>query len=153
MREYFYSLIAKILAFIGGTIFFVPILFYFFGWTMVGYIPDDLFEEHIIILAGCAVLGFAMILGGGNIQRRFGVRESFLANNGGPIHSGRVWKKGTESGLYQTSCGLVVSASHDSAATAHVGYRIVLAERTTCKDCAQREGRVILDANVYRPGH
>jgi len=152
MREYFYSLIAKILAFIGGMVLFIPILSYLYAWRLGGYTPE-LFEEYVIILAGCAVLGFAMILGGGNIQRRLGVREPFLANNGGPIHSGRVWKKGTESGLYQTSCGLVVSTSHDSAATAHVGYRIVLAERTTCKDCAQREGRVILDANVYRSGH
>lgn len=113
------------------------------------YIPE-LFEEYIIILAGFAIIGFAMILGGGNIQRRFGEREPFLANNGGPIHSGRAWKKGTEAGLFQTSCGLVVSTNHESGVTTHVGYRIVPAKRVTCEDCAQRRGRAILDASSFR---
>ena len=149
MRRYFYSLFAKILAFIGAVVLFVPILFYLFAWSMSGYVPQ-LFD--ILILAGSTIFGFTIILGGGIIQRRLGEVEPFLANNGGPIHSGRVWKKGTESGLFQTWCGLLVSTNHESGATTHVGYRIVPAKRATCKDCAQRKGREILDAYALRSG-
>lgn len=146
MREHFYSLFAKMLVFIGGIVLSIPILLYLFAWSMSGYVPQ-LFD--ILILTGYTIIGLIVILTGGIIQRRLGEREPLLANNGGPIHSGRVWKKGAEPGLFQTWCGLLVSINRDSGATAHVGYRIVRAKHATCKDCAQGKGRSILDANAH----
>lgn len=147
MRKYLFGLIAKMLAFIGGVIILVPILTFLFALSYSGHI-DTFFA--VIILSGFTILGFSMIAVGGIVQRRFKEIEPFLADNGGPIHSGRVWKKESESGLFLTSCGLVVSLSHESEATSHVGYRIVPAKRATCKDCVQAEGKTILDASSHR---
>ena len=77
--------------------------------------------------------------------RRFRKTKPFLAKDGEPIHSGKNWKKQSESGLFLTSCGRVVSINQESRATAHVGYRLVTAERATCKECNIREGKAVMD--------
>lgn len=77
--------------------------------------------------------------------RRFRNTKPYLTKDGESIHSGKPWKKQSESGLFLISCGRVVSINQESKATAHVGYKIVPAKRATCKDCNIRQGKAVLD--------
>ena len=95
-----------------------------------------------------------MTSAGMSILRGFGKTRIFITKGGESIHLATVWKKGTESGLYLTSCGKVVSINQVSIGTAHVGYRIVTTKDTTCRDCSLREGKLVLDSVAKRrEGH
>jgi len=154
MIEEVYRLLGKALGVIGAFIVFSPIflLIYWFGFLpssgySSGYIPQ-LFE--VVMLAWFVILGIIIAYSGMIINKRFPNIEPFLTKDGAPIHSGWVWKKGSESGLFLTSCGIVLSINQESRATAHVGYRIVGAKRATCSDCILEEGRIILDAQAHK---
>lgn len=148
MSDYHYRIMGKVLAFIGMITFLFSIsgLTYWVGQT------DAIFTNlsTILILTGITLLGFTVACSGVIIYNRFREMKPHLSKGGEPIHSGEIWKKGTESGLFLTTCGLVVSINQESRETAHVGYRITSTQRTTCSDCVLREGRVILDAVSYR---
>jgi len=139
-----YCLVGRGIAFIGVAIFLFPIavLTYWIGGNPGEYIlqPFD-----IPILAAFGILGLIMICSGLIINRRFLVIGPFLTKDGEPIHSGKIWMKGTESGLFLTSCGCVVSINQTSRETAHTGYRVVTASHVTCNDCSLREGGAIMD--------
>ncbi|TFH07204.1 MAG: hypothetical protein E4H14_09010 [Candidatus Thorarchaeota archaeon] len=143
-----YRLFGTALAVIGAFILFFPIfiLIYWFGENLGGYIPQ-LFD--FTILAGFAILGIITAYSGLKIYGRFREIGPFLAKDGEPIHSGKIWKKGTESGLFLTSCGFMVSINQESKETGHVGYRIVPAKQATCSDCILREGKAILDSVAH----
>lgn len=151
MNEYQYRLIGRLLAFIGMLILLFPIFIIsvWFLWYDSVYIPQLL---EILILAGLVLLGLIVASSGVIIHRRFREIGPFLTKDGEPIHSGNVWKKGTEPGLFLTSCERVVSIYQDSRETAHVGYRTVIAKRATCSDCNLRKGRAILDSVPYGRG-
>jgi hypothetical protein len=148
MIEGIYRLLGKALAVIGALILFFPIfiLIYWFGENPGGYIPQ-LFD--FAILAGFAILGIITAYSGLKIYGRFRETGPFLAKDGEPIHSGKIWKKGTESGLFLTSCGRVVSTNQESRETGHVGYRIVPAKQATCSDCTLSEGKAVLDSVAH----
>jgi len=152
MIEGVYRLFGKALGVIGAFIlfFFIFMLIYWFGFPATPssrYIPQ-LFD--FIMLAWFAILGIIIAYGGMIINKRFPKIEPFLTKDGAPIHSGRVWKKGSESGLFLTSCGIVLSINQTSRRTSHVGYRLVGAKYATCSDCILGEGKVILDAQVHK---
>ncbi|MFX1483894.1 MAG: hypothetical protein ACFFCP_11995 [Promethearchaeota archaeon] len=94
-------------------------------------------------------LGFMLTLGGEIIRIKFREIILFLTKDGESIHSGRPWYKGSESGLFLTSCGLVVSINEESDATAHVGYTIIQSEHATHRDCAVNEGKAVLDKYAH----
>ena len=145
MNEGHYRLIGTVLTCIGVIVFLTPISAFITGIAN----PNGPFFPPlsvIPILTGFILLGFIMTYGGVNILRRFRKVRPFLTKGGEPIHLAEVWKKGTELGLYLTSCGKVVSINQVSKGTAHVGYRIVTTKDTTCRDCSLREGRAILDS-------
>ncbi|MGY5881519.1 MAG: hypothetical protein RTV31_14805 [Candidatus Thorarchaeota archaeon] len=139
-----YSLVGRGLAFIGVVIFLFPIvvLSYWIGGNPGEYIlqPFD-----IPILAGFGILGLVMAYSGLIINRRFAVIGPFLTKDGESIHSGKVWTKSSESGLFLTSCRRMVSTNQTSRETAHIGYRVVTASHATCNDCNLREGGAIMD--------
>jgi len=139
-----YSLLGRGIAFIGVVIFLFPIavITYWIGGNPEGYIlqPFD-----IPILAVFGILGLILAYSGAIIHRRFAVIGPFLTKDGELIHSGKAWTKGTESGLFLTSCGRVVSINQTSRETAHIGYRVVTASYVTCNDCNLKEGGAIMD--------
>ena len=146
MREHLYSLLGKVLAFVGVIIVLFPILIFWIIWNNEDYLQ----LLAILMFIEIASLGIGITTIGVVIHKRFRETEPFLAKEGEPIHSGRVWMKKAESGLFLTSCGLVVSINQESGETAYVGYRLVPAKRATCIDCTQRKGREILDAHSLR---
>jgi len=107
-------------------------------------------SSNVRNLIGFIFPGFIVASVGVIVLRGFGKAGIFVTKGGEFIHSAKVWKKGTESGLYLTSCGLVVSINQASEGTAHVGYRIATARGATCRDCRSRDGRIILDSAVRR---
>lgn len=109
-----------------------------------GPLPYEVSLLPPFILLGISMSGIGVIL-----LKRFEERMPFLAKDGGPIHSGKPWKKGSESGLYLTSCGLVVSINKESEETAHVGYMIVPAKRATHRECVEKEGGAILEKHAH----
>ena len=148
MKKRLLRLIGKGLAIIG-----IPI-FLFFSWgvySVLSYTGEyGPLPSEVVWIPAFALLGFSMIGIGVEILRRFEEGGPFLTKDGEPIHSGSVWKKGTESGLFLTLCGRVVSINQESQATAHVGYGIASAESTTCRECAMREGKAILEGVAPR---
>jgi hypothetical protein len=123
-------------------LFPIGFISYWTGYPGAPIIPQ---LSDILMLCGLTLLGFIVIYSGVIIYRMFREMRPFLAKGGEPIHSASVWKKGIESGLFLTSCERVVSINQASRATAHVGYRLVPAERATCSECNLREGKAILD--------
>ncbi len=111
--------------------------------------PSPYTDPRATIVIGFLPLGIILTCIGVLIRRRFGGGIQFLIKDGEPIHSGMPWYEGSESGLFLTSCGLVVSINQESRATAHVGYKIVSAKHATHKDCVQNEGRAILDSVAH----
>jgi hypothetical protein len=101
---------------------------------------SDIALLHVFILLDIGMISIGVI-----ILKIFAEVIPFLTKDGEPIHSGRPWKRGPESGLFLTSCGLVVSINQESRTTAHVGYKIVTAKRATHRDCVLKEGRAVLD--------
>lgn len=94
-------------------------------------------------------LGLFLTFWGVIIRNIFGEKSKFLTKDGELIHSVISWYKSSESGLYLTSCGQMVSINQDSEETTHVGYKIISAERITCRDCAIKKGRAILERASY----
>jgi hypothetical protein len=150
MRESFYRVGSKAIALVGLVLFFGPILVFLSVWANVGLTPDPNFIAFLAFLAGYAFPGFVLTCIGVIIYKRYREIQPFLAKRGGDIHLGTAWKRGTEPGLFLTTCGLVVSINNDSSETAHVGYRIVHATRATCKECILRRGRAILETQTFR---
>ena len=144
MKEYLFRIIGKVLAIIGIPLFvFISIGIYFAAAYTGVYEPSPL---EVVLLLVYWLLDISMICIGVFLLRRYKEHELFLAKGGEPIHSAIPWKKGSEPGLYLTSCGLVVSINQESKATAHVGYKLVPAKRATHKDCIQIQGKIVLDS-------
>jgi hypothetical protein len=146
MRDSFYRVGSKTIALVGLVLFFGPILAFSSQWANGGLTLD---LNSVVLLAAFAFPGFVLFSIGSITYKKHRTIQPFLAKKGGDIHSGTAWKRGTEPGLFLTTCGLVVSINNDSSATAHVGYTIVHAKRATCKECVLREGRAILEANAF----
>ncbi|MHA2353028.1 MAG: hypothetical protein ACXABX_07910 [Candidatus Thorarchaeota archaeon] len=107
------------------------------------------FDLRTAVILGFLPFGLILTFSGMIIRRKFSEQNPFLTKDGGPIHSGETWKRSSESGVFLTSCGIVLSINQESNATSHIGYKIVTVERTTCRDCALREGREILESVRY----
>lgn len=147
MMENLLRLIGKGLVISGMAIllFSMPALGYsiiFPSWYTSEYGPS---VADILRFVGFFLIGIIVTYSGLNILRRFEEKTLFLTREDESIHSGEIWKKGSESGLFLTSCGRVVSINQESKDTAHVGYRIVAAEQATCRDCSLNEGKAVLD--------
>ncbi|MHA2142136.1 MAG: hypothetical protein ACXADC_09675 [Candidatus Thorarchaeota archaeon] len=137
-------IIGKALAIIGTPLF----LFFSYGVfvTLSSTIDSGQLHPAFALVSSFALLSLGMIGAGVLILLRFEKRVPLLVKGGEPIHSGDIWKKRTESGLYLTSCGRVVSTSQKSRATAHTGYRIASAKGATCKDCVISIGKPIMES-------
>ncbi|MHA1906808.1 MAG: hypothetical protein ACW98Y_05915 [Candidatus Thorarchaeota archaeon] len=145
MSEGYYYQIGKALACIGAMLFLIPVVAFIIGITN----PEGPFLPPPSIIPSLTVfiiLGLTMIYSGVKILRRFRKMQPFVTKGGEPIHMAEVWKKGTELGLYLTSCGKVVSINQSSEGTAHVGYRLVTTKDTICSACSIKQGRAILDS-------
>jgi hypothetical protein len=140
MNEYHYRLVGKALTYIGMMILLSP----FFPF-LPSYVVSD-----ILTYTGFLFLGFIMACSGVIIHRRFREMMPFLTKSGESIHSGKTWKKGSESGLFLTSCERVVSINPESRETTDVGYRLVSAEGSTCRGCNMRAGRILLEGSGKR---
>ena len=103
-----------------------------------------------LAIRGFLPLGLVLICGGIVIRRKYSEGTLFLTRADESIHSARPWYQGSESGLYMTSCGLVVSTNETSNDTVHVGYRIVSAKQATHGDCVVKEGKDVLDGSSKR---
>ncbi|MFX1607334.1 MAG: hypothetical protein ACFFDD_15880 [Promethearchaeota archaeon] len=103
-------------------------------------------SQAFIILS----LGLILTYSGVFLRRRYNDEIRFLTKDGETIHSVKPWYKGPESGLYLTSCGLVVSINQESEATANVGYRRVSVKKATHGECIVAEGKVILESTSKR---
>ncbi|MHA2353027.1 MAG: hypothetical protein ACXAC0_08220 [Candidatus Thorarchaeota archaeon] len=150
MRKRLLRLIGKVLVIIGIPIFVLMSYGVYFAITYTGEygpLPSQYYQD-IAILPLFMILDICAISIGVILLKRFKESIPFLIKDGGPIHSGKPWKKEPESGLYLTSCGLVVSINLESRVTAHVGYKLIPAERATHRDCALREGRAIMDSGA-----
>ena len=80
-------------------------------------------------------------------MRRFRQRLSrkvFVIKGIGPIHSAKEWKMGKESGLFVTSCGLVVSIHQSSTETSDAGYRVIVAKMETCDNCRKKDRKQLI---------
>ena len=146
-----YRSIGEGVAISGLLMVLIPVYFILY-WMRLGPVVYASQWSNVISLEIIAILGFFMISIGLIVNRPIREMETFLAKGGGPIHSCKIWKKGTESGLFLTTCELVLSINQESRETGHVGYRIVPAKRATCSDCSKRKGKVILDSVAKRRG-
>jgi hypothetical protein len=99
---------------------------------------------------GSFLFGITITYSGMKILGSIEERTPFFTKVGELIHSGETWKRGSELGLYATSCGLVVSTNKESRETAHVGYRIVYANQATCRDCIVVEGKIAMGGSPLR---
>lgn len=111
------------------------------------YNPPQMYMEPIgyAVNTGIFLIGIVVAYSGLFILRTYAVTTPFLTKDGEPIHSAKQWSRGSEPGLFLTSCGLVVSINQESAETAHVGYRIIKSTGATHRECVEREGKEILD--------
>ena len=150
MSEYQYRLIGKLLLFIGMIILLFPISVPYSWIVWSGFPPAIPNPSTPLIIAAFLLLGFIIAFIGATIQTRFREKNLFLTKFGETIHSGNIWKKKSEWGLFLTSCERVVSINQESKETAHVGYRIIKANRATCSDCIRREVKAILDRVTHR---
>ncbi|MCK5266033.1 MAG: hypothetical protein KAR03_10540 [Candidatus Thorarchaeota archaeon] len=146
-----YGSIGEITAIIGLVMFFIPVYFALF-WMRFNRVVFASQGPDVIFLEIIAILGLFMIGIGLFVNRPKREREIFLAKGGGPIHSCTNWKKGNESGVYLTTCEIIVSINPDSKATGNVGYKIVPAKEATCSDCSTRKGKVLLYSVAKRKG-
>lgn len=155
MKAWLFRIIGKILTFIGAVIFLftTSVVIIWAGHPDPLTIAEIYAHPSTPLLVGFIPIGFFMICDGILILRRYEEVIPFLTKDGEQIHSGKPWKKGSESGLFLTSCGRVVSINQESSATAHVGYKIVTAKRATHSDCTQKEGGAILENVVHRRSH
>ncbi len=148
MIEYLLRLIGKGLVISGMAIllFSIPALGYSIilpFWITGEYGPSIADILHFMVFF---LIGIIVTYSGVNILRRFEEKTLFLTRDGESIHSGRAWKKESESGLFLTSCERVVSTNLESRETVDVGYRLVSAEGLTCRDCSMKAGRILLES-------
>ena len=147
MKAHLFRIIGKVLATVGIILLLLLSFLIYSAATYTGeYGP---LPSFVVLLPVFWIWDFIMIYFGLFVIRRYSERDIFLAKDGEPIHSATPWKKGSEPGLYLTTCGLVVSINYESEATAHVGYKLVPAKRATHKECIQREGKAILDSVAH----
>ena len=149
LNEGHYRLIGTVLTCIGVIVCLIPV----FALIIEIVTFNGAFfrpSSNTLNLIGLILPGLIMTYAGMSIQRGFRKARIFLTKGGESIHLAEVWKKGTESGLYLTSCGKVVSINQDSKGTAHVGYRIVMTNDITCSDCSITEGKQVLDSVAKR---
>lgn len=148
MKTHLFRLIAKGLIIIGLPLFLFHSYAVFRVVTYTGEygpLPSD-----VVLLPVFLLLDFSIISIGVIILRRYLESLPFLTRDGEPIHSGKSWKKGSEQGLFLTSCGLVVSINQESGSTTHVGYKIITAKRATHRECILKEGGEVLDRFAKR---
>lgn len=152
MERHIYREYGNLLAVIGLTLFltYIAIVFY---WLRDPITFSDLSHRNdprVFIIRSFLPLGLILACGGLVIRRRYSEGVVFLTRADESIHSGKPWYQGTESGLYMTSCGLVVSTSETSNATAYTGYKIVLVKNATHGDCVVKDGKDVLDGTSQR---
>ena len=143
MNKARYHLIGKILAYPGTIIMVIPISAIIIGMVHP-YLVVNISPSSVPILIGSILFGFIMTCVGVSILRGVGKVRPLVTKGGEPIHLAEVWDKGTESGLYLTSCGKMVSIKQTSETTTHVGYNLVTSQGGTCRDCSVREGGRIM---------
>ncbi len=146
MKERIYREYGSLLTVVGLTMLLIHTLIITFSFIPLIRFPSLYTDPRATIALGFLPLGIILTCSGVIIRRRFGGGILFLIKDGEPIHSGKPWYEGFESGLFLTSCGFVLSINQESRATAHVGYKIVSANRATHKECIQNEGRAILES-------
>ena len=145
MYRYYGSLLAGI-----GLTMFLTSAFIVALWFIDPLrFPRLYFNPLTYVILAFLPLGFILMCSGEIIRIKFRELGLFLIKDGGPIHSGKPWNEGPESGLFLTSCGLVVSINEESEATAHVGYRIIQAEHATHRECVVNEGSAVLDKYAH----
>lgn len=118
---------------------------YLYWWDHPTYLYGFYSIPLPLVFFGFLLLGLILTCSGVTILTRFSERKKFLTKDGEIIHSCRPWHKGPETGLFLTSCELVVSINQKSEATSNVGYQMVNIEHGTCNECAMEEGRVVLE--------
>jgi len=106
--------------------------------------------SYVIYLPVFLVLDIIMISLGCFMVRRFQEEQLFLTGIDGPIHSIEHLQGNYGPSIYYTSCGLVVSTDAESSETSHVGYRIIHAEKVTCRDCAIKLGSRVMEKSLRR---
>ncbi len=141
MKEHIYRDYGTLLTYIGVTMILTHILAAIYSRIY--------FDPGAIVILAFLPLGLILIVVGGIVRIKYSKETLFLTKIGEPIHSGKPWYEGFESGLYLTSCGLVVSINQDSQATAHVGYHIVSAKHATHRECVEKEGGAILEKYAH----
>ncbi len=150
MKGHLFELIGKglVISGVGILLFSIPIIGFSIYFRSSGEVGPTMAD--IISLMGLFLVGITITCSGVRILGSIEERIPFFTKVGKPIHSGRTWKRGSESGLYATSCGLVVSTNQESRETAHVGYRIVYANQSTCRDCIAIEGKIAMGGSPLR---
>ncbi|MFW9925602.1 MAG: hypothetical protein ACFFDM_02425 [Candidatus Thorarchaeota archaeon] len=144
-------LIVKGLIIIGILLLLLMSYGLYFAFTYSGEygpLPPSYYSD-IAALPMFILLDVGMIIIGMILLRRYPEERLFFTKDGEPIHSGKLWNQGSESGLYQTSCGLVLSINQESSETAHVGYKIVKSKGATHGECATKEGREVLEKHAH----
>ncbi|MFX1330428.1 MAG: hypothetical protein ACFE9W_02635 [Promethearchaeota archaeon] len=150
MKDRLFRLIGKGLVTSGLFIlvFSIPIMgvsIFYRNSGEVGPTTSDIQGLMALFLAGITITYCgARILG--SVEERI----PFFTKAGESIHSGKSLKRKSESGLYATSCGLVISTNQDSRETAHVGYMIVYANQATCRDCIVVDGKMAMGGSPLR---
>ncbi|MHA1926100.1 MAG: hypothetical protein ACXABV_15420 [Candidatus Thorarchaeota archaeon] len=150
MKDYLYRLIGKglVISGVGLLLFSIPIIGFSIVFRYSGEIGPttaDVFSLMMSFLVGITIT-YSGVRVLGSIEERI----PFFTKVGKPIHSGKTWKRGSESGLYATSCGLVLSTNQESRDTAHIGYRVVYANQATCGDCIAIEGKLAMGGSPLR---
>ena len=149
MERRTYRNYGSLLAGIGLTMFLASAIIVIIWLIDPLRFPQFYFNPLTYVFLAFLPLGFILMCIGEIIRIKFGERGQFLIKDGGPIHSGKPWYEGPESGLFLTSCGLVVSINEESEATAHVGYKIIKAEHATHRECVVNEGSEVLDKYAH----
>ena len=143
-----YRSIGEGVAYIGLVMFLISVIVVAY-WMKLGPIVYASQGSNVILLEIIAILGFFMTSIGLIVNRPIREKETFLAKGGESIHSCTIWNKGNESGLYLTTCEIIVSINQESEATGNVGYKIVPAKEATCSDCSTRKGKAVLDIHAH----
>jgi hypothetical protein len=149
LKERIYREYGSLLTLVGLTMLLIYTLIIVFSFLTLLRIPSLYTNPGVTIVQAFLPIGIILTCSGMLIRRRFRGHILFLIKDGEPVHSGHPWYDGFESGLFLTSCGLVVSINQESSDTVHVGYKLVSANRATHKECVQNEGRAILEGVSY----
>ncbi|MFW9913932.1 MAG: hypothetical protein ACFFEU_15740 [Candidatus Thorarchaeota archaeon] len=150
MNHHLRRLVGKCIVISGVFIlvFSIPIVGFSIFFRYSGEVGPT--TSDLISLAGLFLVGITITYCGVRILGSVEERIPFFTKSGERIHSGKTWKRGSEAGLYATSCGLVISTNQESRETAHIGYRIVYANQATCRECIEIEGRMAMGGSPLR---